>query len=95
MEGMRKARVLPLPVLAAARISLEESKDKKKTKGVIYQVKTILAYSVLYQSCRADSRMQVTNFWWSWMDFTELCFRDAGTHEQMVILPNMKLGHKL
>jgi hypothetical protein len=27
MEGMRKARVLPLPVLAAARISLEESKD--------------------------------------------------------------------
>jgi hypothetical protein len=39
--------------------------------------------------------MQVNNFWWFWMDFTELCFRDAGIREQVAILPNMKLGDKL
>ena len=36
MEGMRKARVLPLPVLAAARISLEKF---RRAKDVIDQAK--------------------------------------------------------
>lgn len=49
--GMRKARVLPLPVFAAARRSLNVKKGKEETFSILFQASTYSTASIHNHRC--------------------------------------------